>query len=261
MLLEKHTLPTNLYEAEKLLHMLKMSYDKIHVCLMGYILFRKEHKDANYCLKCKSSRYLEVNSGDGQKKQLLNPTRVLRHLPFLLRIQRLFMTEESAKQMTWHKDGKRYNPGKMVHPSDAEAWTYFNDKHHDKVAEARNVRVALAIDEFNPYGMMAAPYTCWLVFVNPLNLSPGIYFQRHNVFLSLIIPGHPRSNMGVFMEPVIGELIYAWEKGYGHTTELQKQASKYMFGTTIPCMTSWRMGYSLPGVFTRSSHAQFVRKL
>jgi hypothetical protein len=123
------------------------------------------------------------------------------------------MTEESAKQLTWHKDGKWYNLGKMVHPSDAEAWTYFNDKHRDKAAEARNVRVALATDEFNPYGMIAAPYTCWPIFVNPLNLSPGISFQRHNVFLSLIIPGHPGSNMGVFMEPVIDELIHVWEKG------------------------------------------------
>ena len=61
------------------------------------------------------------------------------------------------KQMTWHKNGKRYNPDKMVHPSEGEAWICFNDKHHDKVDEARNVRVALATDGFNPYGMMAAP--------------------------------------------------------------------------------------------------------
>jgi hypothetical protein len=126
----------------------------------------------------------------------------------------------------------------MVHPSDAEVWTYFNDKHRDKAAEARNVRVALATDGFNPYGMMAAPYTCWHVFVSPLNLPSSISFQRHNIFWSLIIPGHPESNMGVFMEPVIDELIHAWEKGYGHTTELQRQASKCTFGTTTPCMTS-----------------------
>jgi hypothetical protein len=71
------------------------------------------------------------------------------------------MTEESAKQMTWHKNGTRYNPDKMVHPSDGEAWKKFDRIHHDKAKEARNVRVALAIDGFNPYGMMAAPYTCW----------------------------------------------------------------------------------------------------
>jgi hypothetical protein len=123
------------------------------------------------------------------------------------------MTKESTKQMTWHKDGVRYKPGTMVHPSDAKAWTYFNDKHPDKAVEAHNVCVALATNGLNPHGQLAAPYKCWPVFVIPLNLSPGISFQRHNVFLSLIIPGHPGSNMGVSMEPMIDELIDAWEKG------------------------------------------------
>jgi hypothetical protein len=83
------------------------------------------------------------------------------------------MTKESVKQMTWHKNGKRYNPEKMVHPFDADAWKYFNARHLDKEEEARNARVTLATDGFNPYGMMAAPYTCWPVFVIPLNLPPG----------------------------------------------------------------------------------------
>ena len=172
MLPKTHIMPKNLYESEKLLLALKMPYDKIHVCPKGCVLFRKEHADAKYCPKCKSSRYVEVDSGDGQKRQLKIPMRVLRHLPFLPRLQQLFMTEESAKQMTWHKNGTRYNPEKMVHPSDADAWKYFNSRHPLKAEEARNVRVALAIDGFNPYGMMAAPYTCWPVFVIPLNLPP-----------------------------------------------------------------------------------------
>ena len=213
LLPEGHILPKNMYESQKLLRTLKMPYEQIHACPNGCVLFRKEHKDAEYCPMCKSSRYLEVDSSDGQKRQLTIPAKVLRHLPFVPRIQRLFMTEESAKQMTWHKNGTRYNPDKMVHPSDGEAWTRFDDKHREKADEARNVRVALATDGFNPYGLMAAPYTCWPVFVIPLNLPPGVSFQRHNVFLSLIIPGHPGSNMGVFMEPVIDELVHAWEEG------------------------------------------------
>ena len=72
--------------------------------------------------------------------------------------------------MTWHKMGTRYNPDKLVHPSDAESWTHFDGIHRVKADEARNVRVALATDGFNPYGMSAAPYTCWPVFVIPLNL-------------------------------------------------------------------------------------------
>jgi hypothetical protein len=31
---------------------------------------RKEHTEAKYCPKCKSSRFMEVDSGDGQKRQL-----------------------------------------------------------------------------------------------------------------------------------------------------------------------------------------------
>ena len=81
------------------------------------------------------------------------------------------------KQMTWHKEGVWYKPWTMVHLSDAEAWTYFNDKHPDKAAEARNVPVVLAIDGFNPYGQLSAPYTCWAVSVIPLNLPPASPFN------------------------------------------------------------------------------------
>jgi hypothetical protein len=77
-----------------------MTYDQIHACLEGYVLFRKEYAETKYCLKCKSSRFMEVESGDGQKKQLDIPVTIIRHLLFILRIQRLYMTEESAKHMT-----------------------------------------------------------------------------------------------------------------------------------------------------------------
>jgi hypothetical protein len=123
------------------------------------------------------------------------------------------MIEESTKQMTWHKDGIRYRPDKMVHPSNGEAWKSFNRKHPDKAQEARNVRVALATDGFNPYGMMSAPYICWPMFIIPLNLPPGVLLQQQNVFLTLIIPGHPGNKMGVFMEPIYDELIIAWKDG------------------------------------------------
>ena len=170
LLPEGHILPRNMYESRRLLRVLKMPYEHIHACPKGCVLFRKEHEHAKFYPKCKSSRYLEVDSDDGQKRQLTIPVKTLRYLLFLPRIQRLYMTEESAKQMTWHKEGVQYKPWMMVHPSDAEAWTYFNDKHPDKAAEARNVHVALATDGFNPYGQLSAPYTCWPVFVIPQHL-------------------------------------------------------------------------------------------
>jgi hypothetical protein len=70
------------------------------------MLFRKEYAEAKYSPKCKSSRFMEVDSGDGQKRQLNIPVTILRHLSFIPRIQCLYMTEKSVKQMTWHKNGK-----------------------------------------------------------------------------------------------------------------------------------------------------------
>ncbi|KAL6655565.1 hypothetical protein ACP70R_006391 [Stipagrostis hirtigluma subsp. patula] len=173
LLPEGHILPKSMYAAQKLLRALKMPYEHIHACPKGYVLFRKQHDDAKYCPKCNASRYLEVDSGDGHKRQLTIPVKILHYLPFIPRIQRLYMTEESAKQMTWHKKGVRYNRDKLVHPADGEAWKHFDMIHHEKANEARNVRVALATDGFNPYGMGAAPYSCWPVFVIPLNLPPA----------------------------------------------------------------------------------------
>jgi len=100
LLPDGHILSKSMYEAQKLLRALKMPYEQIHACPKGCILFRKEHAEAKYYVKCKSSSFLEVDSGDGQKRQLAVPVKILRYLPFILRIQRLYMTEESMKQMT-----------------------------------------------------------------------------------------------------------------------------------------------------------------
>ena len=96
LLSDGHILPKSMYEAQKLLA-LKIPYEQIHACPKGCILFRKEHAEAKYCVKYKSSWFLEVDSGDGQKRQLAVPVKILRYLPFIPRIQRLYMTEESAK--------------------------------------------------------------------------------------------------------------------------------------------------------------------
>ena len=100
LLPEGHILPKSMYEAQKLLRALKMPYEQIHACSKGCILFRKEHAEVKYCPKRESSRFVEVETSDGQKRQLAVPVKVLRYLPPIPRIQWLFMTEESAKQMT-----------------------------------------------------------------------------------------------------------------------------------------------------------------
>jgi hypothetical protein len=65
LLPEGRHLSNNLYKSTRLLRAIKMPYKQIHYCPKGCILFRKEHKEAKYYPKCKSSRYVEVDKGGG----------------------------------------------------------------------------------------------------------------------------------------------------------------------------------------------------
>jgi hypothetical protein len=150
----------------------------------------------------------------------------------------------------------------MVHASDGEAWKHFDAIHREKVEEARNVHVVLATDVFNPYGMSTSPYTCWPVFVIPINPPPlDVCLQRQNIFMSFIIPGHLGNKMDVYMEPLIDELVRAWEEGVWTYDRATKANFKMHVWYQYSMHDYRRMGYSTSGVFTVSFHAQFARKL
>jgi hypothetical protein len=107
LLPEDHILLKNTYKSQRLLRALKMPYEPIHACLNGCVFFRDDHEDATHCPTCKVSRYVEVEGSHGIKRQSKIPEMVIRHLPFIHRLQRMFMTEDTAKMMMWHKKGKR----------------------------------------------------------------------------------------------------------------------------------------------------------
>ena len=75
-----------------------------------------------------------VDNGMGEKRQTKIAVSVLRYMPIVPRLQRLFMVEETARQMTWHKTGKRTEldaDGNLmiVHTSDGVAWKKFDELH------------------------------------------------------------------------------------------------------------------------------------
>nr|GFB19448.1 hypothetical protein [Tanacetum cinerariifolium] len=66
------------------------------------------------------------------------PKKVLRYFSIIPRLQRLYKSSHSAKEMTWHATGKCTEPGKMQHPVDGKAWKDFDTKYSDFAAEPRN---------------------------------------------------------------------------------------------------------------------------
>jgi hypothetical protein len=209
-----NNLPTNFYRSKKLVHSLGMPYVKIHACPNGcMIYYNKDNEDKESCTTCGESRYEEPAIGNKSRKV---PKKVLRYLPITSRLQRLYMSQNTAKHMEYHAQPRNKNV--MVHPSDGEAWTEFDKTFPDFAKEVRNVRLGLVTDGFTPFSANAAPYSCWPVFVVPYNLPPEMCTRKSNIILALIIPGreHPGKNFNVYIQPLIDELKDLWDKG-AHT--------------------------------------------
>jgi hypothetical protein len=88
-------IPKNFYHSKKLLEGLGMPYHKIDVCDKNCMLYYKDNKDKDKCDICRTSRYM-----DGSSKV---PRKVLRYLPIIDRLQRLYAHEGIEKLMHSHK--------------------------------------------------------------------------------------------------------------------------------------------------------------
>ena len=90
--------------------------------------------------------------------------------------------------MKWHVNG-RTDDGVMRHPADSGAWKMFDSKHLEFSSDPPNVRLGLAADGFNPFGIMSTGHSTWPVMLVPYNLPPWLCMKRSSMILSLVIPG------------------------------------------------------------------------
>lgn len=137
MLPENDKLANNFYETKKLMKMLGLKYEKIDVCINNCMLYYKENVNKVNCSVCGHDRFkTEKLTKGGRNKGI--PYKVLRYLPLTPRLQRLYMSEKTAKHMTWYAS-HQYFEGYMSHPSDGEAWKHFDEIHPSFASDPRNV--------------------------------------------------------------------------------------------------------------------------
>jgi len=116
--------------------------------------------------------------------------------------------------MRWHKEGLA-SDGRMRHPADSLAWKHMDDKYKWFLDDPRNVRLALASDGFNPFGMISTTYTTWPMIINPYNLPPWLCKKQPYWMMSMLVLG-PKSlgnNIDVYFRPLIDELKELWTDG------------------------------------------------
>ncbi|XP_059650446.1 uncharacterized protein LOC132296251 [Cornus florida] len=210
MLPDNNVLPKSHYETKSLLRDLGLGYDCIHACKHDCVLFWRENASKENCPQCGESRY-KPHEGKGKKI----PQKVLRHFPLKSRLQRLFMSKDTALDMRWHKEKRVKETNELRHPADSKAWEDFDSKHSWFAADPRNVRVGLATDGFNPFGNMSNAYSMWPVMIVPYNLPPWICMKEPYIFMSLLIPGptSPGNDIDVYMQPLVEELKELWRDG------------------------------------------------
>jgi hypothetical protein len=212
----KHNMPKDLYHSKKIMSGLGMNYEKIDVCEKNCMLFWKEHKDDTECMHCDRSRYVKVRNEDGVSVTTKVAIKQLRYIPITPRLKQLFLSEEIAKQMRWHHEGKHESedPDIMSHPADSEAWQTLDRFDPEFARDPRSVRLGLSTNGFHPHSTDSHPYSCWPIFVMPYNLPPDKCLKEGFIFLALVIPGpkEPKKQMNIFLEPLFEELKNLWSR-------------------------------------------------
>jgi hypothetical protein len=122
-ILSNHKMPKDLYHCKKIVAGQGMNYQKIDACEDNYMLFWKGHEKTTYCIHCGKSRYAVVLDEDGNEVTTNVPIKQLQYMPITPWLKRLFLNQEAAKQMRWHKEGDHQDQDLdiMVYPSDGEA--------------------------------------------------------------------------------------------------------------------------------------------
>ncbi|GJX12166.1 pyruvate kinase [Tanacetum coccineum] len=195
-----YKLPPSYYAIKKTFKMIGLGYESIHACVNDCFLFRGDaNKDVHFCPVCNTSRWKDSNT-PGKKV----PKKVLRYFPIIPRLQHLYKSSHTAKEMTWHATGKCMEPSKMQHPVDGRAWKDFDTKYLDFAAEPRNVRLGLAADGFNPFGNLSQSYIMWLMILTTYNQPPWLCMKESSFMLTLLIhgPKSPGKDIDVYFEAV-----------------------------------------------------------
>nr|XP_048326576.1 uncharacterized protein LOC125421471 [Ziziphus jujuba var. spinosa] len=87
-------IPKDTYSMKKMLRALGLGHEKIHACRNDCVLFWKENTDLGRCPIYDESRYKVKNI----------PHKVLRYFPLKPRLQRLYMSRHTSRDIRWHSE-------------------------------------------------------------------------------------------------------------------------------------------------------------
>jgi hypothetical protein len=105
---------------------------------------------------------VKVVNEDGASITTKVVVKQLCYMPITLWLKRLYLSEEIAKQMRWHKKRKRdsKDPDIMSHLADTEAWVVLDHFDPEFAWDPRSIRLSLSMDDLQPHSEASNPYFC-----------------------------------------------------------------------------------------------------
>jgi hypothetical protein len=160
------------------------------------------------------SRYVKVINEDGASVTIKVVVKQVNYMSITPRLKRLYLSEETTKQMRWHKEGKRdsKDPNIISHPANSEAWETLDCFDPKFARDLRSVRIGLSTDGFQPHSEANSPYSCWPIFVMSYNLLPNKCLKQDFIFIVLVIlgPKELKKQLNIFLRPLMEEMKELW---------------------------------------------------
>lgn len=125
----------------------------------------------------------------------------------------MFRCKSIASLMSWHSQNNSKDGVQRI-PADCMAWKHIDQTWPEFAREARNLRLGLAMDGVNPFGLRSTTYSVWPVVLVNYNIPPWMTTKKGHLILSLIVPGRYKAkNMDVYLQPLVEELKELWIGG------------------------------------------------
>ena len=199
-------LPSTHYAARKSIRRLGLYYNNLHACPNGCVLFEEENANLNACPKCNKSRWMDGTTN--------KPSKVIRHFPLIPRLKRMWRSSEIASMLTGYTKHVS-SDGVMRSVVDSPAWKHIDSDiaFGNFGSEARNMRLALALDGVNPFKLSNTNWSTWPVVILIYNLEPWFVTKKFFISLCILISGKQSplaTNIDVFIRPLLRELQELW---------------------------------------------------
>lgn len=123
----------------------------------------------------------------------------------------MFKCLDIAKLMTWHATNRSTDNVLRI-PADSTAWQHIEQQWPEFKMEPCHLRLGLAMDGVNPFGLRSTSWSTWPVVLVNYNIPPWLTIKKGHLLLALIVPGKYKvKNMDIYLAPLVDELQVLWD--------------------------------------------------